>query len=186
MPASGCEGGMKFKTGSIDGAFIVDVDKIGDARGFFGRAFCRKEFEAHGIDFTIQQANIGFSQASGTLRGLHYQASPHGEAKLVRCTAGALFDVMVDLRPQSTTFKQWVGVELTAATGRMVYIPRGCAHGYLTLAENTEIYYLVSEFYHPAAERGVRWNDPAFEIEWPRKDGLVISEKDQNWPDWKA
>jgi dTDP-4-dehydrorhamnose 3,5-epimerase len=176
---------MIFKATAINDAFIINVEKIGDERGFFGRVFCRREFEAHGIDPQIQQANIGFSRSRGTLRGLHYQVPPHGEAKLVRCTAGALFDVILDLRPASSTFKQWMGVELTAKSHTMLYVPEGCAHGYLTLADGTEIYYLVSQYYQPTAERGLRWNDPAFEIEWPIKKGLVISEKDQNWPDWQ-
>jgi dTDP-4-dehydrorhamnose 3,5-epimerase len=186
MMASDCEIEMKFKESSIAGAFIVDVKKIEDARGYFGRAFCRKEFESHGIDFDIQQANIGFSQSRGTLRGLHFQVFPHEEAKLVRCAAGALFDVILDLRSQSPTFEKWAGVELSSANGRMVYVPKGCAHGYLTLVDNTQIYYLVNEFYHQAAECGIRWDDPAFDIDWPYKEGLVISQKDQNWPDWKA
>jgi dTDP-4-dehydrorhamnose 3,5-epimerase len=176
---------MIFKATAINDAFIINIEKIGDERGFFGRAFCRREFEDHGIDFQIQQANIGFSRSRGTLRGLHYQVPPHGEAKLVRCTAGAIFDVILDLRPASSTFKQWMGVELTAKSHTMLYVPEGCAHGYLTLADGTEICYLVSQYYHAAAERGVRWKDPAFEIEWPIKEGLIISEKDQNWPDWQ-
>lgn len=185
MPESECEIEMKFKTTAINGAYIMDIEKIGDERGFFGRVFCRREFEAYGIDLKIQQANIGFSQFRGTLRGLHYQVPPYGEAKFVRCTAGGLFDVILDLRPASPTFKQWLGVELTAENSSMLYVPEGCAHGYLTLADETEIFYLVSQYYHPSAERGVRWNDPEFEIEWPIQKGLVISEKDQNWPDWQ-
>jgi dTDP-4-dehydrorhamnose 3,5-epimerase len=176
---------MIFKATAINGAFIINIEKIGDERGFFGRAFCRREFEDHGIDFQIQQANIGFSRSRGTLRGLHYQVPPHGEAKLVRCTAGAIYDVILDLRPASSTFKQWMGVELTAKSHTMLYVPEGCAHGYLTLADGTEICYLVSQYYHQAAERGIRWNDPAFKIEWPIIESLVISDKDQNWPDWQ-
>jgi dTDP-4-dehydrorhamnose 3,5-epimerase len=176
---------MIFNATAINDALIINVEKIGDERGFFGRAFCRREFENHGIDFQIQQANIGFSRSRGTLRGLHYQVPPHGEAKLVRCTAGALFDVILDLRPASSTFKQWIGVELTAKNQTMLYVPEGCAHGYLTLADSTELCYLVSQYYHQTAERGIRWNDPSFEIEWPIIEGLVISEKDQNWPDWQ-
>jgi dTDP-4-dehydrorhamnose 3,5-epimerase len=177
---------MKFKATSISGAFILDVEKIGDERGFFGRVFCDKEFEAHGIDFHMRQANIGFNQFKGTLRGLHYQVYPYGEAKLVKCTAGALFDVIVDLRPASPTCMQWLGVEMSAANRRMLYLPEGCAHGYLTLVDATEIFYSVSQYYHPDAERGVRWNDPAFNIEWPMTQGLVISAKDRNWPDYQA
>jgi len=174
---------MIFQTTAINGAFIVDVQKIGDERGFFARVFCRKEFEAQGIDPQIHQANIGFNKDRGTLRGLHYQVDPHGEAKFVRCTAGSLYDVVLDLRPTSATFKQWLGVELSAENRRMLYLPAGCAHGYLTLADDTEIFYLVSQYYHSAAERGVRWNDPAFAIDWPI-DVAVISPKDAHWPDF--
>jgi dTDP-4-dehydrorhamnose 3,5-epimerase len=175
-----CEIKMIFKKTAINDAFIINVEKMGDERGFFGR-----EFEAHGLDFRMHQANIGFSRFRGTLRGLHYQVSPHGETKVVRCTTGELFDVIVDLRPASSTFKQWIGVELTAKNHTMLYVPEGCAHGYLTLTDETEVYYLVNQNYHPPAERGLRWNDPTFEIEWPLNEGLVISEKDQNWPDWQ-
>jgi dTDP-4-dehydrorhamnose 3,5-epimerase len=175
---------MIFKETSITGAFIVDVKRIGDDRGFFGRVFCRKEFEAQGINLEVLQANMGFNEYRGTLRGLHYQVPPYGEAKLVRCTAGALYDVILDLRPASPTFKKWLGIKLTAENRTMLYVPEGCAHGYLTLVDHTEIYYMVSQFYTPGAERGVRWNDPAFRIDWPMKENLTISEKDRNWPDF--
>ena len=175
---------MIFRETHIRGAFVIEVEKRADARGFFGRAFCRKEFEAQGIRLEVLQANVGFNRSRGTLRGLHYQVPPFEEGKLVRCTAGALYDVIVDLRPESPTFKGWLGVELTAENRTMLYIPEGCAHGYLTLGDCTEIYYMVTQFYTPHAERGVRWNDPAFGIEWPISEDLVISEKDRSWPDW--
>ena len=175
---------MIFKKTHIKGAFVVDIEPRGDERGFFARGFCRKEFEAHGLNTKITQANIGVSRLRGTLRGLHYQVAPHAETKLVRCTAGVVFDVIIDLRADSPSYKKWLGVELTAETHRMLYVPEGCAHGYLTLANHTEIFYLVSEFYSPSAERGLRWNDKAFGIEWPISNDLVISDKDRSWPNW--
>jgi dTDP-4-dehydrorhamnose 3,5-epimerase len=175
---------MIFKKTTIMGAYVVGIEPRGDERGFFARGFCRKEFEAHGLNPNIAQANIGVSRQRGTLRGLHYQVPPHAEAKLVRCTAGAVFDVIVDLRPASASYRKWLGVELAADTRTMLYVPEGCAHGYLTLADDTEIFYLVSQFYSAGAERGLRWNDPAFGIEWPITQALVISDKDRRWPDW--
>jgi dTDP-4-dehydrorhamnose 3,5-epimerase len=175
---------MIFKKTSIMGAYVLGIEPRGDERGFFARGFCRKEFEAHGLNPNIAQANIGVSRQRGTLRGLHYQVPPHAEAKLVRCTAGAVFDVIVDLRPASASYRKWLGVELAADTRTMLYVPEGCAHGYLTLADDTEIFYLVSQFYSAGAERGLRWNDPAFGIEWPITQALVISDKDRRWPDW--
>jgi len=175
---------MIFHETCIKGAFIVEIEKKGDSRGFFARAFCRKELAAHGLNSDVLQANIGVSRSRGTLRGLHYQAPPHEETKLVRCTAGAVFDVILDLRPASPSYKKWLGVELTSETRTMLCVPEGCAHGYLTLADDTEIFYLVSEFYSPSAERGLRWNDPAFGIQWPIAKDLVISDKDRSWPDW--
>jgi dTDP-4-dehydrorhamnose 3,5-epimerase len=175
---------MIFKKTSIMGAYVLGIEPRGDERGFFARGFCRKEFEAHGLNPNIAQANIGVSRQRGTLRGLHYQVPPHAEAKLVRCTAGAVFDVIVDLRPASASYRKWLGVELAADTRTMLYVPEGCAHGYLTLADDTEIFYLVSQFYSAGAERGLRWNDPAFGIEWPLTQALVISDKDRRWPDW--
>ena len=150
------------------------------------RAWCLDEFRDQGIDFQPVQANMAFSSALGTVRGLHYQVSPALEAKLVRCTRGSVFDVVVDLRPESETYRTWFGAMLTAENGRMMYVPEGCAHGYLTLADDTELIYFVSESYHPEAERGVRWNDPSFGIEWPRTSGLTISLKDQQWPDYTS
>jgi dTDP-4-dehydrorhamnose 3,5-epimerase len=175
---------MIFSPTRIRGAMVVEMEPCEDERGLFARGFCRKEFEAHGLNPDVAQANIGLSRRRGTLRGLHYQIPPHAETKLVRCTSGVVFDVIVDLRPESASYKQWVGVELTAANRRMLYAPEGCAHGYLALADDTEVFYLVSEFYSPGAERGLRWNDPAFRIEWPITEDLRISDKDRSWPDW--
>lgn len=175
---------MNFKKTPITGAYVVDIEPKGDERGFFARGFCHQEFEALGLNSKVVQANIGVSRQRGTLRGLHYQIAPYAETKLVRCTAGAVFDVIVDLRPASSSYRKWLGVELAADTRRMIYVPEGCAHGYLTLVDNTEIFYLVSQFYSAEAERGLRWNDPVFGIEWPIIQDLVISEKDRRWPDW--
>jgi dTDP-4-dehydrorhamnose 3,5-epimerase len=176
---------MKFIETKLQGAFIIRPDIIEDERGFFARTFCRREFEDHGLNPDLVQCNISFNKQKGTLRGMHYQAAPHTEAKLVRCTAGAIYDVIIDLRPASSTFKQWLSVELTAENHQLLYIPEGFAHGYQTLQPDTEILYQVSEFYHPQSEQGVRWNDPAFGIEWPLP-ATAMSAKDASHPDWGA
>jgi dTDP-4-dehydrorhamnose 3,5-epimerase len=173
-----------FTPTELEGAYVVDVEPREDERGFFARAWAREEFEAHGLSTEVAQANIAFNRRKGTLRGMHFQHPPHAEVKLVRCTRGALYDVIVDLRASSPTWKQWLGVELTAENHRMLYIPEGFAHGYQTLADDTEAYYQVSEFYAPQAEGGVRWDDPAFGIEWPDPNPSVMSEKDRAWPDY--
>lgn len=175
---------MVFNKTDFKGAYIIDIERIEDARGFFARAWCRREFEAHGLNPALVQANMSFNKISGTLRGMHYQAAPHEEAKLVRCTKGAVYDVMIDLRRDSRTYLKWFGLELTAENHRMLYVPEGFAHGYQTLKDGTEVLYHVTEFYTPSAERGIRWDDAAFGIEWPIKSGLVISDKDRNWPDY--
>lgn len=172
---------MIFTETSIKGAYIIDVKKIEDERGFFGRAFCQHEMKAHGLNETVAQTNLSHNKTKGTLRGLHYQAAPHEESKLVRCTRGRLFDVLVDLREGSETYCQWFGTELSADSFRMLYVPEGCAHGFLTLEDNTDIMYQVSSFYAPGAEKGLLWNDPAFGIEWPMEP-VVISDKDRNQP----
>ncbi len=174
---------MIFTETKLPGAFVIDIERHGDARGFFARAWCEDEFAAQGLRPDFVQANVGFSTQKGTLRGLHYQAAPHQEAKLVRCTDGAVFDVMVDLRPDSPTHKQWVGVELSQENHRMLYVPEGFAHGYQSLRDQTEVFYLVSSFYAPDAEAGIRYDDPAFGIEWPL-DVAAISEKDRRWADY--
>lgn len=174
---------MIFSETKLDGAYILDLEKYEDERGFFARAFCQEEFEEHDLNPVVAQTNISLSKHKGTLRGMHYQVAPHQEAKLVRCTAGALYDVIIDLRPDSSTYTEWVGVELTRENHRMLYVPEGFAHGFITLADDTEVTYQVSEFYAPGAERGVRYDDPAFDIEWPIPVE-VISEKDKHWDDF--
>jgi dTDP-4-dehydrorhamnose 3,5-epimerase len=175
---------MIFHETKLAGVFEIHLEPISDERGFFARSWCWKEFEDHGLNGHLVQCNVSLNARNGTLRGMHYQAAPHAEAKLVRCTAGAMYDVALDLRPQSPTFKQWFAAVLSAENHHMLYIPEGCAHGFITLADQTEIFYQMSEFYHPEASRGIRWNDPAFQIAWPEKVQL-ISERDSTYPDFK-
>ena len=174
---------MLFLETKLNGAFTIDVQRIEDSRGFFARAFCKREFEQRGLNPAIVQCNVSFNPQKGTLRGMHYQQEPFREVKVVRCIAGAIFDAIVDLRPDSSTYRQWTGVELSAQNGRSLYVPEGFAHGYLTLTENTEVFYQVSEFYSPGYERSIRWNDPAFRIQWPIEP-LIISPKDASHPDF--
>jgi dTDP-4-dehydrorhamnose 3,5-epimerase len=162
-------------------ARVIDPSPHQDERGRFMRAWCAREFAEQGIDFLPVQANMGFSLQKGTIRGMHYQEVPALEAKLVRCTKGSIFDVVLDLRPDSATFHKWYGLELSAENGRMLYIPERCAHGYQTLEENTEMYYMTSAFYTASAARGVRFDDPAFGIRWPLA-ATMVSEQDHNWP----
>ena len=182
---------MIFIETKLKGAFIIEPEPLEDERGFFARTFDQKEFEARGLNPRVVQCNISFNKKKGTLRGMHYQIAPYEEAKLVRCTKGAIYDVILDLRSESPTFKQWIAVELTAyssqltAPYRMLYIPEGFAHGFQTLEDNTEVFYQMSEFYHPECSRGVRWDDPAFGIEWP-EDERIISVRDQQYPDFIA
>lgn len=175
---------MKFIETKIGGVYIVELEKREDARGFFARSFDVNEFKERGLKETIVQANTSFSVKKGTLRGMHFQNTPFAETKYIRCTKGSFYDVAIDLRPDSETYKQWVGVELSADNHKYLYIPQGCAHGFVTLEDNTEALYLVSEFYTPQAEGGVRYNDPAFNIEWPISV-VEISNKDNGWPDFK-
>lgn len=176
---------MIFTETNVKGAFLVAPQAFEDERGYFNRAFCAKEFQAAGLEHNFVQANMSGSSINGTLRGLHYQASPYEETKVLRCIAGSVFDVVLDVRPGSETFGQWYGAELTSKNRSMLYIPGGCAHGYMTLEENTEVYYLVSAYYQPGAERGIRWNDPRFNIQWPIEGFPTLSEKDRDWPDFK-
>lgn len=175
---------MIFTETKLPGAFIIDIEKHQDDRGFFARAWCQNEFEAQGLNTHWVQANLGFSNKKGTIRGLHYQIAPHAEIKLIRCIRGAVYDVIVDLRPESPTYKQWLGVELTADNHKMFYIPEGFAHGYQALVDDAETFYQVSQFYAPGAEKGIRWNDSAFNIEWAITKNLILSEKDKSWPDY--
>jgi dTDP-4-dehydrorhamnose 3,5-epimerase len=176
---------MRFTDTPVGGAFLVDPQLMTDERGFFARLWCRDELAARGLAADFVQCNNSFSVHRGTLRGLHYQAAPHAEAKLVQCVKGRVWDVLVDLRPDSPTYTQWFGAELSADNRRMLYVPEGCAHGYLTLEDASEVVYPVSHRYHPDAERGVRWNDPRFGIEWPIRDALTLSPKDRQWPDYQ-
>ena len=160
---------------------MIDPSPRSDERGRFMRAWCTREFSEHGIDFLPVQANMGYSVRRGTTRGMHFQVEPAPEAKLVRCTKGAMFDVILDLRPGSLTYGKWYGVELTAANGRMLYLREFCAHGYQTLEDDTEMHYMTSAFYTPEAVRGVRFDDPAFDIQWPL-EATVVSEQDLTWP----
>lgn len=172
---------MRFTKTDVVGAMLIDPNPHEDDRGRFMRAWCAREFAEHGINFLPVQANMGFSVRKGTVRGMHFQEAPALEAKLVRCTRGAIFDVVLDLRPESSSYGKWYGAELSAENGRMLYVPEGCAHGYQTLEDCTEMYYMASEFYTPNAVRGVRCDDPAFGIRWPL-DATVVSEQDRNWP----
>lgn len=174
---------MLFTETPLKGAYVIDLEKRGDERGFFARVFCRREFEQHGLAPEFVQVNSSLSAERGTLRGMHYQLAPRAETKLVRCIRGALWDVMLDLRPQSPTFGNSFAAELTAENRRMLYIPKGFAHGFITLADATEAFYLVDEYYAPERERIVRWNDPKFQIDWPAKP-TVLSDKDRAAPDF--
>ena len=176
--------GLIFRETALEGAFVIELERIEDERGFFARTFCRREFREHGLIAEVVQANTAFNRRKGTLRGLHYQATPHEEAKLVRCTRGAVYDVIIDLRPVSPSFRRWVAVELTARNDSMLYVPEGFAHGYQTLEDDTETSYLMSAAYEPNAGRGVRWDDPAFDIEWPEVEERTINERDRSWPNF--
>jgi len=172
---------MKFRELPLQGACVIELEKRGDERGFFARVFCEREFAAEGLVTRFVQINNSLSADVGTLRGMHYQLPPASETKLVRCVRGSLWDCIVDLRPDSPTFKRWFGAELSAENRRMMYVPKGFAHGFITLEPDTEAFYLVDEFYAPELERGLRWNDPAIGIEWPAEP-RVMSEKDRNHP----
>jgi dTDP-4-dehydrorhamnose 3,5-epimerase len=158
---------VRISETSLAGAFLVEAETHADERGFFARTYCREEFAALGIATRFDQCSISYNARRGTLRGLHWQADPHGEEKLVRCTSGAIFDVIVDLRPESPTLRRWFGLELDAMNRRALYIPKGCAHGFISLSDASEVLYMISAAYEPAAARGLRWNDPALEIVWP-------------------
>jgi len=169
-----------FTETKLKGSYIIDIEPIEDERGFFARSWCRKEFAAHGLNPDLVQCNISYNKKKGTLRGMHYQAAPHGEVKLVRCTRGSIYDVIVDLREGSETLRQWVGFELSQENRRLLYIPEGFAHGFQTLEDNTEVFYQMSEYYMPEYARGIRWDDSALSIEWPLKK-TIVSSKDQKY-----
>ncbi len=194
---------MKFIETKLKGAFIIEPERIEDERGFFARTYCRREFESHGLNPNVVQCNTSYNKKRGTLRGMHYQVGPYEEAKLVSCMRGAIYDVIIDLRSDSPTYRQWLSVELNSLSSahrspltadsayrslltahfKMLYIPEGFAHGFLTLTDNTEVFYQMSEFYYPECVRGVRWNDPAFSIQWPVAVS-IISNRDRDYPDF--
>lgn len=173
---------MVIKETALAGAFVLEPERRNDSRGFFARTFCKKEFQGKGLLQDFVQCNTSFNSRRGTLRGMHYQEAPYPEVKLVRCTRGAVYDVIVDLRPASPTFRRWVGVQLTEENGASLYVPEGMAHGFQTLVDNSEVFYQMGEYYYPELARGVRWNDTAFAIEWPLENPS-LSEKDANYPD---
>lgn len=164
---------MRFSPTPLNGVWLIELERLEDERGFFARSFCENEMAAHGLNPRVAQSNVSFNRRRGTLRGMHYQAPPHAECKVVRCTQGMIWDVAVDLRPESPTFRRWHGVELSAANRCSLYISEGVAHGFQTLTDDSEVLYLMSEFYRPEAARGVRWDDPAFAIQWPIADPHV-------------
>ena len=174
---------MRFLPTQLEGACVIELDRLEDERGFFARSFCRDEFAVHGLEPGFVQCNISFNAQRGTLRGMHFQANPYEEAKLVRCTRGAIFDVIADIRKHSDTYRRWIGVELTAENRRMLYVPKGFAHGFQTLEDASEVFYQMSDMFRPEASRGVRWDDPAFGIKWPLPDPTV-SARDGGYPDF--
>jgi dTDP-4-dehydrorhamnose 3,5-epimerase len=174
---------MNFLETRLKGAFILEPERMKDERGFFARTWCKREFSEHGLNSDLVQCSVSFNRKRGTVRGMHHQVSPQEEAKLVRCTMGAIYDVIIDLRPGSPTFKAWFSVELTASNRMMIYIPEGFGHGFMTLADDTEVFYQMTEFYAPDCARGIRWNDPVFGIVWP-EEVTIISERDKHYPDF--
>ncbi|MES1260467.1 MAG: dTDP-4-dehydrorhamnose 3,5-epimerase [Acidobacteriota bacterium] len=176
---------MIFHETKLQGVYAISLERLPDDRGFFARSWCSREFQEQGLIPALVQCSVSFSAKRGTLRGLHYQAEPSPESKLVRCTRGAIHEVVVDLRPASATFRQWISLTLSAANREMVFVPHGCAHGFLTLADETELFYQMSEFYRPELARGVRWDDPCFGIVWP-EEPVVMSERDRGYPDFRS
>ena len=173
---------MKFVETKLKGAYVIEIELISDSRGFFARSWCQTEFDDQGLNPNLVQSNISFNLKKGTLRGMHYQAKPHEEAKLVRCTRGSIYDVIIDIRPDSSTFKSWVAVELSEENRKILYIPEGFAHGFQTLEDNTEVFYQMSVSYHPESSQGFRWNDPTVAIDWLLTEDLIISLKDRQYP----
>lgn len=176
---------MIFIETQLQGAFVIEPERIADERGFFARTWCQKELASHGLETRLVQCNISYNPQKGTLRGMHFQTAPCEEVKIVRCTRGDIYDVIIDLRPASSTFKKWLGMTISEERRNMLYIPKGFAHGFITLSDQAEVFYQMSEFYSPDHACGVRWNDPVFDIRWPIKVQL-ISERDNNYPDFEA
>lgn len=175
---------MIFTPTPLQGAYIIDLERRCDERGYFARSFCETEFAEHGLDPNVVQCNVSFNRKRGMLRGMHYQAAPFWEVKLVRCTRGSIYDVIIDLRSNSPTFKQYFAAELTAVNSKQMYVPEGFAHGFQVLEDDSEVFYQMSQFYKPDHARGVRWNDPAFGIDWPIADPIMV-DRDRNYPDFK-
>lgn len=173
---------MKFIETGLEGAYIIEPEKLEDDRGFFARIWCKNDFEEHGLNTQLVQSSISYNAKKGTLRGMHYQLPPHAEVKLIRCTRGSIFDVIIDMQPDSTTFMQYKGIHISADNYKVIYVPKGFAHGFQTLEDHTEVQYQMSDLFYPEAARGLRWNDPAFGIDWPDNDKRIISDKDNNWP----
>ena len=171
---------MIFTETKLKGAFIVDLEPIQDERGFFARTWCKKEFEAHDLKSKLVQCNTSFNKKRGTLRGMHYQAIPHEEAKLIRCTMGAIYDVIIDIRKESKTYMQWIACELTAENRKMLYVPEGFAHGFQTLEDNSEVFYQMSEYYYPEYAKGIRWDDPILGLKWPCEN-IILSNNDRGF-----
>jgi dTDP-4-dehydrorhamnose 3,5-epimerase len=173
---------MIFTELKLKGAFVIEPERVEDERGFFARTWCEREFKDRHLNPRLVQCSISFNEKKGTLRGMHFQAPPRQETKLVRCTRGAIYDVIIDLRAHSSTLRQWLAVDLTAENRRLLYIPKGLAHGFQTLVDHTEVSYAISDFYHPECARGIRWNDPALQIPWPLQE-VILSERDRTYPD---
>lgn len=177
---------MIFTETKLPGVFVVEPERYEDERGFFAQSWTQRDFAARGLDARLVECNLSYNRRQGTLRGMHFQREPRAQSKLVRCTAGAIYDVAIDLRPESPTFKEWTAIELTAANRLMLFVPRGCAHGYQTLAPDTEVFYQVTDVYAPEYAGGVRWNDPAFGVRWRDVGALTINERDRTYPDFAA
>jgi dTDP-4-dehydrorhamnose 3,5-epimerase len=175
---------MRFQETSVQGVLLITPDHFDDERGFFQRTWACDEFEAHGLETRMVQRNVSYNRARHTLRGMHFQREPFGEVKLVSCAVGAIYDVAMDMRPESPTFGQWFGAELGRDNGALLYVPRGCAHGYLSLVPDTTVEYLISEFYHPEVAGGIRWDDPFFNVVWPAEPS-VMHARDASWPDFE-
>jgi dTDP-4-dehydrorhamnose 3,5-epimerase len=174
---------MLFRETPLFGAWVIEPEQLRDTRGYFARIFCVREFEARGLNAKVAQCSNSYNERAGTLRGMHFQVAPNAEVKLVRCTQGRIHDVILDLRADSATYKQWFAIELSAENGLALYVPEGFAHGFLTLSDKSEVYYQMSEFFEPKSACGVRWNDPAFGIQWP-KEPTTLSERDVSYPDF--
>lgn len=177
---------MIFRATKLDGAFIMELERFEDERGFFAHSWSPKQLAQHGLEAPLVESAISFNKKKGTLRGMHYQGAPHGQAKIVRCTMGSVYDVIIDLRPGSSTYRQWLGVELTAQNRLMLYVPIGFAHGFRTLENDSEVFYQMSSPYVAESGRGVRWNDPAFAIHWPDTGAVIINERDRTYPDFAS